>query len=237
LMQRVMYESYVPSYAVSYDCLGDQEAFSLKYTWELAVYFAFFVLPMFNDLFANRRFIPAFLRRYGVLGPINANLQRMLSAFYQWKKGCRRREFDAPNFIEFYDMEPLRQAERLFYQTGLTPDEAIAVLDTHLERLREFARYIIAHIHARVLDDRGVLTNGPFVASIDPRNSAFDPAGMAASYARYAGSHERYSWTVNPFVLDNFIQEHGESAVQHLRKEPELVETLPNGAATATARS
>jgi len=27
----------VPSYAVSYDALGDQEAFSLKYTWELTV--------------------------------------------------------------------------------------------------------------------------------------------------------------------------------------------------------
>jgi hypothetical protein len=63
-IQRVMYEAYVPSYAVSYDCLGDQEAFSLKYTWELAVYFGFFVFPMFNNLFASRAFMPAFLRRY-----------------------------------------------------------------------------------------------------------------------------------------------------------------------------
>ena len=50
---RVMYESYVPSYAVSYDCLGDQEAFTLKYTWELAVYFGFYVVPMINNLFTD----------------------------------------------------------------------------------------------------------------------------------------------------------------------------------------
>ena len=105
-IQRAAYESYVPSYAVSYDCLGDQEAFSLKYTWELAVYFGFLVFPMFNQLFSDRAFIPAFLRRFGILGPINTNLQRLLSAFFQWKKQQPRREFSAPNFFEFYDMDP-----------------------------------------------------------------------------------------------------------------------------------
>ena len=52
-MARALYESYVPSYAVSYDTLGDQEAFSLRYTWELAVYFAYFVFPFINDLFLS----------------------------------------------------------------------------------------------------------------------------------------------------------------------------------------
>ena len=37
-VMRAVYEAYVPSFAVSYDCLGDQEAFSLKYVWELTIY-------------------------------------------------------------------------------------------------------------------------------------------------------------------------------------------------------
>jgi hypothetical protein len=235
VMQRVMYESYVPSYAVTYDCLGDQEAFTLKYTWELAVYFGFFVLPMFNGLFANRQFIPQFLRRYGALGTINANLQRMLSSFFQWKKH-RARVFAEPNLIEFYDMAPLRDAEKLFYQAGLTADEAIAVLDRHLDRLREFARYIITHIYAATIGDRGVLENASFIASIDLRNTSFNPEEMAASYARHADCAERHQWNLNPNVLAEFIQERFESPARG-RMAGELSPMTANGAAAATALS
>jgi flavin-dependent dehydrogenase len=207
-MQRVMYESYVPSYAVSYDCLGDQEAFTLKYTWELAVYFGFFVFPMFNNLFANQEFMPAFLRRFGILGPINANLQRLLSAFFQWKKH-RPQSFDQPNLVEFYDMAPLRDAEKLFYQAGLGPREAIAVLDRHVSRLQEFARYIITHVYASVLGRREVLTNAPFIASLSLRHTVFDLHQMAAAYAPYAGAVEAYEWDLNPFALDRFLGRSG----------------------------
>src|SRR5260370_3967087 len=55
-IQRVMYESYVPSYAVSYDCLRDQEAYNLKYTWQLTIYFVLFVLPIINNLLSNAEF-------------------------------------------------------------------------------------------------------------------------------------------------------------------------------------
>ena len=41
---RSLYQAYIPSYEVSYDTLGYQEAFILKYTWELTIYFTFFVL-------------------------------------------------------------------------------------------------------------------------------------------------------------------------------------------------
>src|SRR5262249_8068968 len=34
-LMEAIYEAYIPTYAVSYDVLGDQEAFALKYTWEL----------------------------------------------------------------------------------------------------------------------------------------------------------------------------------------------------------
>jgi len=205
LIQRVMYESYVPSYAVSYDCLGDQEAFSLKYAWELAIYFGFFVFPMFNDLFVNKDFMPLFLRRFRVLGSINANLQRLLSGFFQWKKRLPPRSFSEPNLFEFYDMAPLREAEQIFYQAGLGPQQAIEAIDRLLDRLQEFARYIIAHIHASVLGDREVLLNAPFLASLDLSKTAFDPGQMAAAYAEYAGSPEILSWNLDPYALERFI--------------------------------
>jgi hypothetical protein len=200
-IQRVMYESYVPSYAVSYDCLGDQEAFSLKYTWELAVYFGFFVFPMFNHLFADRAFMPTFLRRFGILGPINANLQRLLSAFFQWKKGQPRRVFSSPNFFEFYGMAPLRDAEKIFYEAGLGAREAIEIFDRHLDRLQEFALYIITHIYASVLGNPEVLTNAPFIASLSLRNTLFDPERMAAAYAQFDGAREQFHWNLDAFAL------------------------------------
>src|SRR5712692_1094182 len=67
-LQRAVYGAYVPSFAVSYDCLGDQEAYSLKYVWELTIYFAFYVFPFINDLFTDRRFLVSFLQRFSRLG-------------------------------------------------------------------------------------------------------------------------------------------------------------------------
>jgi hypothetical protein len=205
-IERVMYESYVPSYAVSYDCLGDQEAFSLKYTWELAVYFGFYVFPMINRFFANGEFMRPFLRQFAILGPINANLQKFLSAFYQWKKRQGRVTAD-PRLVEFYDLQPLREAEKLFYEVGLTPAQAIGVIDRHVERLQEFARYIQVHVYASVLGNRKVLTNAPFIASLSVRNPVFDPERMAAAYAPYACATATYDWNLDPFALEQFLQD------------------------------
>jgi hypothetical protein len=44
--------------------------------------------------------------------------------------------------------------------------------------LRE--RYITEQIYPSVLGVRGVLSNAPFIASIDLRNIEFDPVRMAA---------------------------------------------------------
>ncbi|HKW98836.1 MAG TPA: FAD-dependent oxidoreductase [Bryobacteraceae bacterium] len=206
-IQRVMYESYVPSYSISYDCLGDQEVFTLKYSWELAIYFGFFVLPMINNLFANAEFMPVFLRRFAILGPLNAGLQRYLSAFFQWKKRQSCPKSDAPSLFELYDVTPLREAETLFYEAGLGPQEAIQVVDRHLERLKEFARYILTHVHASVMGDREVLTNAAFIASLKLRDVTFDPAQMKAAYSRYAGAKETYRWNLNPFALDRFVRQ------------------------------
>jgi len=226
----------VPSYAVSYDCLGDQEAFSLKYAWELAVYFGFFVLPMFNGLFADPQFIPGFLKRYGILGSINGNLQRLLSAFFQWKK-TRRRSFAEPNFVEFYDMAPLRDAEKLFYQAGLNGPGALAVLDGHLARLKEFARYVIAHVYASVLGNPDALTNGAFVESLDLRNTDFHPQRMAEHYANYAGASEHFSWDLDPFALVGFIQPPAQSPVPQPAEERGPLPGTADAATGVGARS
>lgn len=206
-MQRVMYESYLPSYAVSYDCLGDQEAFALKYTWELSIYFGFFVFPMINNLFANQEFMPAFLRRFAVLGPINETLQNFLSAFFQWKKNRPSATRSVPNLIEFYDMAPLRAAEKLIYQTGLGPREALAVLDRHLGVLQEFARYILTHIHASVLGRRELLENAAFIRSLKIRNGIFDVEAIQAAYEAHGPSTEAYPWDLDPLVLERFISD------------------------------
>jgi len=208
-IERVMYESYIPSYSITYNCLGDQEAFTMKYTWELAVYFCFYVLPAINGLWTNREFMPQFLRRYAVLGGINHNIQKMLSAFFEWKKtrlkGQTKAAGHAPRFFDFYDMKPLDDAEKLFYQAGLTPKEAIGVIDGHLDRLEEFARYIVAHIHASVLGEPKLLLNAAFLRQMKIRKSVFDPEAMRQAYAPYADSMEMHTWNLNPFALEQFL--------------------------------
>jgi len=205
-IMRVMYESYVPSYAVSYNCLGDQEAFTLKYTWELAVYFGFFVVPGINDMFADKRAMSVHLRKYGLLGPINHSLQQFLSAFASWKK-AQGRVPDERLVFDFYRMCPLRESEKLFYEVGLSQAEIENVFDMHFTRLKEFARYIITHVYASVLGDKRVLTNAPFIASLKLRTMTFDAERMRADYARFADSDEVHQWTLNPFALEAVIPE------------------------------
>jgi hypothetical protein len=207
LIHRVMYESYIPSHAISYDCLGDQETFMLKYGWELAVYFGFFALPMINGFFSSPEIMPAILRRFAKIGPINHHLQHFLSAFFQWKKRQGPRRLDAPNLIDFYGMVPLRESEKLFYEAGLSAEEALDVADRHVIRLREFARYILTHVCASVIGDRAVLTNAPFIRSLNLTNTEFDPERMTAAYAPYSDAVEMYEWNLNPYVLDRFVSQ------------------------------
>ncbi len=67
--------------------------------------------------------------------------------------------------IDFYDMEPLRMSEKLFYEIGLNTEEAEEKLEMQVERMKEFARYIVAHVYVAVLGDKRVLLNAPFVSS------------------------------------------------------------------------
>lgn len=206
-IMRVMYESYVPSYALSYNCLGDPETLTLKYTWELAVYFGFYVLPFTNQLFTDRKFMQTYLRKFAFFGPINRSLQAFLSEFYRWKQSMSMTALAEPTHIDFYDMEPLRMSEKLFYEIGLTREEAEQRVEMHVEKMREFARYIVAHVHAVVVGDKRALLNKPFVASLKLREIVFDPERMKENYAKFADSTEMQHWNLNPFALESFIPE------------------------------
>jgi flavin-dependent dehydrogenase len=199
-LMRAFYEATVPAYAISYDALGDPESFNFKYTWELAVYFSFYVFPFINDLLTNSRFIPQYLARFARLGSINRNLQSFISDFFQWKKSQVAVQ-EAPCFRELMDTEPLRRAEQAFYCVGVTEEEAFRILDDHLRNLRELARYLVARITANVVKDESVLTNRRFVEAIDLKNLRFDPAQMRKDVGCCASERETYQWSFHPSGL------------------------------------
>jgi flavin-dependent dehydrogenase len=200
-LMRSLYEGTVPAYAASYDALGDSESFSYKYTWELAVYFSFYVFPFVNDLFTHPRFIPRFLSRFARLGSTNRNLQSFISAFFQWKKAHVDTP-KAPCFRELMETEALRRAERTFYSVGATEEECCQVLDEQLTNLGELARFIVTRIVATVLADESVLTNRAFIETIDLNDLRFDPTQMRGHAARWKNSAARYEWFSNPIRSD-----------------------------------
>ncbi len=202
-MMRAVYQAYVPTYAVSYDALGDQEAFSLKYTWELTVYFAGYVFPFINDLFTDRRFLLAFMRLFAQLGPVNASVQAYLSAYFQWKKTARE-PLDEPVYFDFTEIGSLREAEKTFYEVGVSVDEAKAILARQVDNLKTLARFIGAHVASVVLDDPRVVTHRRFVEGLDVANLEFDPEAMRRRWQACSSDQELYVWPFDPFVLDRF---------------------------------
>jgi len=202
-LMKAFYEAYVPSFAVSYYALGDQETMTLKYTWELAIYFSFYVFPFINDLFTNRRFIILFIKRFSRLGQVNRNLQAFITGFYHWKKEhCTRP--DRPIFNDFMEIGALRVAESTFYRVGVTVDEAREVLDEQLASLLELARFVVAHVHSVVLGDQAVVTNRSFIESIDLNEFCFDESRMRECYSVHAENTDQYVWAFDPSVLDRF---------------------------------
>ena len=192
-LEKAVYAAYVPSFAISYDCLGDQEAYSLKYTWELTIYFAFYVFPFINDLFTNRRFLVSFLKVFSKLGRVNLGLQTFLNAYYHWKK-TNREPHTSPIFYDFYESGGLGVAEKTFYNVGVSVDEARTILDQQFENTTHLARYTAAHVYALVLDQPALVWNRPFLEQLDLERLSFDPEAMRAAYAPFADSTDRYSW-------------------------------------------
>ena len=200
-LEQAVYAAYLPSFQFGYDCLGDQEAHSLKYAWELTIYFAFYIFPFINDLFTERRFLVAFLRTFTKLGRANLGLQKMLNQYYHWKKANREPQ-TAPIFFEFFDIHALVTAEGVFYKVGVSVEEARTILDEQFANVMTLGRWVAAHIYARVLDEPALVWNKSFVSSLDLEKLSFNPAQMAADYAPHAGCTERYMWPArwNPEV-------------------------------------
>lgn len=218
-LARAVYDAYVPSYAVSYDTLGDQEVFSLRYAWELTVYFAFYVFPFINDLFTSGAFLPGFLRRFARLGPINHGLHRFLADWYRWKKENEVPAPVTPVFFEFTEVPALRAAEACFYRVGVEPGEAKAVLDEQLVNLEDLARWIVAHASAAVLGDERALVHPDFVGGIDLERLEFDPAEMAERLAACRPTAGTWPWKLAPPCLARFRPEPRARPARELRAE------------------
>lgn len=202
-LMRAIYAAYVPSYATSYDALGDQEAFVIKYTWELTIYFAGYVFPFINDLFTDRRFGLAFLRLFSQLGPVNRSIQQWISGYYQWKKqrGLTPAE---PIFFDFTEIAPLRTAEKTFYEVGVSVEEGKAIFLAQVANVRELARFLVAHMASVVAGSRQAVTNRAFVESLDPVRQAFDPEAIRDLWRACSVSEATYPWAFDPHVLEVF---------------------------------
>lgn len=177
LLMWACYEAYVPSYSTSYAVLGDQECFAMKYGWELMVYFTFYVFPFVNQAFTDTAFILSFLDIFARLGAINNSLQSFIAEFYRWKKRRPARP-EKPALFDFSSFEPLKKAQELFYQVGLTPQECGRTLKRQMANIEQMASFIVAYVYSVVLDDDTVFTARNLVDDIDLTRLEFDPDTM-----------------------------------------------------------
>jgi flavin-dependent dehydrogenase len=202
-LEEAFYQGTVPAYAVTYDALGDQEAFVLKYAWELSIYFAFYVFPFINDFFTNRRFLLMYMSKFSRLGAINMKLHGFISGYFQWKKN-QEVSVREPVFYDFMNIAALREAEKCFYKVGVSVDDARQILDDQLVNLQETARYFVAHIYSQVLSHEQAVTNRAFIESIELQKLRFDPEEMREQYAEHAESIGVYEWPFDATVLERF---------------------------------
>jgi hypothetical protein len=200
VLMRALYQAYVPSYSTSYDVLGDQECFALKYGWELTVYFVFFVFPFINDLFTNPKFSGPFLREFAKLGDLNKNLQLFITDYYGWKKKKQASIPVKPRLFDFTDLQPLKSSVELFYCVGLSAEEAVRIVQRELNNLNEFARFIVAYIYSVVGEDPDLATDRRFVEILNPAEIRFDPE-LPLKHSKSANDCAAYDWGFNPCCL------------------------------------
>jgi 2-polyprenyl-6-methoxyphenol hydroxylase-like FAD-dependent oxidoreductase len=201
-LMKVVYDAYVPSYYMSYDTLGDQECFTFKYAWELAIYFAFYAFPFINGLFTNGRFIKYFFRKFAQLGPINRNLQKFLSDYYQWKKSMPPR--DNPVANDFLELAGLKKTESSYYKVSPSVEQAEEDLAGHLQGLKDFARFMYAFMTSVVLGDRQVMFNRSYVCSIKLGMHTLNPEALRKGYQAHAGCTDLYDWGMGADAMEKF---------------------------------
>ncbi len=182
LLMWAFYEAYVPSYAISYDALGDQECYAMKYGWELTIYFTFYVFPFINQVFTDTTFVVPYLDLFAKLGTLNHSLQTFITAYYHWKKD-QPVEFRDPNFFDFMFFEPLKKSEELFYEVGISAAQCIRVLKQAMNNVERLGRFIAVYIYSAVLGDEGLLTNKALAEAIRVDSLQFDPEKMRQQVA------------------------------------------------------
>ena len=72
------------------------------------------------------------------------------------------------------------------------------------ENLKQLARFIVAYMASRVLNDGRLLTSRAFVESIDLSQIQFDPEGWRSRWASLSDRTEPYPWPFDPAVLSQF---------------------------------
>ena len=220
-LARSIYEAYLPSFAVSYETLGDREAFSLRYVWELTIYFGFYVFPFINDLFTDPTFGVGFLRRFSRLGPINRGLHQVLLDFYRWKKEHPEPGLKAPVDLDFMEFGHLRAAEECFYKVGVTSEQARQVLDEQLENLEELARAIVAHITEVVTGDPRARSRD-YVRAIPLDDLRFDPAALAEQLAAIPEGATEHEWRLDVPCLRRYRGTGGPQKIEQEEDEMAL---------------
>lgn len=195
-----LYEAYVPSYAVTYEVLGDQECFAMKYAWELTIYFTFYVFPFVNGLFTQTAFAISFLDLFARLGTWNHSLQAFIRDYYRWKK-ARPEEPHSPILFDFTSFEPLKKSEELFYEVGVGSSAALKLLKEHMVNIEKLGRFISIYIYAAVLDDETLLSNRHLIETIRIDNLRFDPAYMRQECnSLHEGINPRFSAIATEFI-------------------------------------
>ncbi|MDY7094404.1 MAG: hypothetical protein SX243_15645, partial [Acidobacteriota bacterium] len=216
---QAVFGAYIPSYAESYQTLGDPECFSLKYTWELAVYFAYYVFPFLNDLLTDRRFALAHLRLFSELGPINHGIQKVLAGYHQWKRENPGLGDPPPEpvFFDFTSLRPLAETATTFYEVGVSVERARTVLTQQLEHLKELARFVAAHVASVVLDRPEAVYDRGFVEALPLARLRFEPEAWEELWRQHGGEAagskgETYPWALDPSVVQVFHDHRSESA-------------------------
>ncbi|HXT50165.1 MAG TPA: hypothetical protein VN811_03940, partial [Thermoanaerobaculia bacterium] len=204
---RALYDGYVPGYAYGYIALGDQEAFTLKYVWELTVYFVAYVFPFQNELFTEPAFVGSFLKEFTKLGPWNRGLQDLFTGFTRWKLaqgiGGSGGSNGVPLNYEFSDFAPLARSRVLMNDVGLTSAEALRRLEPHWADLEEMARFMAAHVMARVVGDPDAVNRRAFVQGIDMNALRFDVDAIRAHWNATRHDRTPQRWT----LLDRDVME------------------------------
>ncbi len=190
ILMWALYEAYVPGYEIGYEVLGDQECFSMKYAWELTVYFAFYVFPFINQLFAQTAFVVPYLDLFAKLGVWNQNIQVFIRDYYRWKKNQPAEPGD-PILFDFTAFEPLKKSEELFYEVGVSPVQAIRLLREHMTNIQRLGSFIAIYIYSVVLNDESLLSNKHLIETIRIDNLRFDPESMRRECESLDKAHDQ----------------------------------------------